>query len=83
VYADFVGKYRRGEKFYGSLKTTLAEYVSAFNAPIIDKYNAPENDDESVIEFLISNAERVTPVALETVESCREAIGIGQSLYRS
>lgn len=83
VYVDFVGKYRRGEKFYGSLKTTLAEYVSAFNAPIIDKYNAPENDDESVIEFLISNAERVTPVALETVESCREAIGIGQSLYRS
>src|SRR5690606_20242069 len=34
VYLDFVGKYRRGEKFYGTLKATLAEHVSKFNAPI-------------------------------------------------
>lgn len=82
VYLDFVGKYRRGEKFYGNLKTTLAEHVNAFNAPIIDSFNDPANNDESVIEFLRANAERVTPVALETVENCREAIGIGRSLYR-
>ena len=83
VYLDFVGKYRRGEKFYGVLKTALAEYVSAFNAPIIEKFNDPANDDASVKEFLIENAKRVTPVALETVEACREAIGIGRSLYRA
>ncbi len=83
VYLDFVGKYRRGEKFYGTLKTTLAEHVSAFNAPIIEKFNAPENDDESVKAFLTENAKKVTPVALETVEACREAIGIGRSLYRA
>ena len=83
VYLDFVGKYRRGEKFYGTLKSTLAEHVDAFNAPIIDKFNDPANNDESVIEFLTENAKRVTPVALETVENCREAIGIGRSLYRA
>ncbi|MDX9975326.1 MAG: tryptophan--tRNA ligase [FCB group bacterium] len=82
VYRDFVDKYRRGEKFYGTLKTTLAQHISEFNAPIIERYNAPANNDESVKEFLRANAERVTPVALETVESCREAMGLGHSLYR-
>lgn len=83
VYLDFVGKYRRREKFYGTLKKTLAEYVSAFNAPIIEKYNAPENTVASVREFLCENAKRVTPVALETVEACRAAMGISRSIYRA
>ena len=82
VYEDFVGKYRRGEKFYGSLKKTLVEYVNAFNGPVIEKFNSPDNDDVSVEDFLRANAERVTPVALEVVESCRERMGIGRSLYR-
>ncbi len=81
VYEDFVGKYRRGEKFYGQLKTTLAEYVNAFNAPIIERYHSPENDEAAVKAFLVENAEKVAPVALETVERCREAIGIGRSLH--
>lgn len=83
VYLDFVGKYRRGEKFYGTLKTTLAEHVSKFNAPIIERFNAPGNDEDSVKEFLRENAKKVTPVALETVEAVRQAIGIGHSLYRA
>ena len=83
VYLDFVGKYRRGEKFYGLLKTTLAKYVSEFNAPIIDRFNAPENNDEAVLGFLRHNAKKVTPVALDTVEGCREAMGIGHALYRA
>lgn len=80
VYLDFVGKYRRGEKFYGTLKTTLADHVSAFNAPIIEGFNHPENTDEAVIDFLTTNAAKVTPLALRTVEACREAIGIGKRL---
>ena len=83
VYLDFLGKYRRGEKFYGTLKTTLAKYVSEFNAPIIERYNDPANNDDFIINFLRENAKRVTPVALETVESCRQAMGIGHSLYRA
>lgn len=83
VFSDFVVKYRRGEKFYGLLKTTLAEHVSTFNAPIIEGFNSPENTDDTVKEFLIENAKKVTPAALETVEACREAIGIGRSLYRA
>lgn len=82
VYLDFVGKYRRCEKFYGTLKTTLAHHVSAFNAPIIEKFNAPGNDDDFVMDFLGDNAKKVTPVALETVEACRKAMGIGHYLYR-
>lgn len=83
VYLDFVQKYRRKEKFYGKLKTVLAEYVNAFNAPIIDGFHASNNTDEYVKDFLIENAKRVTPVALATVEACREAIGIGRSLHRA
>ena len=83
VYLDFVAKYRRGEKFYGVLKTTLAKYVSEFNEPIIEKFNAPENSDAFVRDFLRENAKKVTPVALETVEACRKAMGIGHSLYRA
>lgn len=83
VYLDFLGKYRRREKFYGTLKKTLAEYVSQFNAPIIARYNDPGNSREFVMEFLRENAQRVTPAALETVEACREAMGIGHSLFRA
>ena len=83
VYLDFLGKYRRGEKFYGVLKQTLATYVSAFNDHIIERYNDPANSDESVMDFLRENAKKVTPVALSTVEACREAMGIGHSLYRA
>ncbi len=82
VYRDFVDRYRRGEKFYGTLKTTLAEHVSAFNAPIIEKFNTPGNDDRFVKDFLRDNVARVTPIALDTVESCRAAMGLGHSLYR-
>lgn len=83
VYLDFLGKYRRREKFYGTLKKTLAEYVSQFNAPIIARYNDPGNSREFVMDFLRENAQRVTPAALETVEACREAMGIGHSLFRA
>lgn len=83
VFVDFLGKYRRGEKFYGTLKKTTAEYVSAFNAPIIEKYHAPDNDDQFVKDFLTENAKKVTPVALDTVERCREAMGLGRSLFRA
>lgn len=83
VYLDYLDRYRKKEKFYGDLKKTLAQYVSAFNAPIIERFNAPSNTDESVKEFLRENAKRVTPIALETVESCRAAMGIGHSLYRA
>ncbi|MFM1919361.1 MAG: hypothetical protein RLZZ303_995 [Candidatus Hydrogenedentota bacterium] len=83
VYLEFLQAYRDGGKFYGKLKTTVAEHVSRFNEPIIERYNDPSNNDEAVADFLRANAERVTPVALETVESCREAIGIGRSLFRA
>jgi len=83
VYLDFLGKYRRGEKFYGKLKTTLAKYVSEFNEPIIERYNDPAHNDEFITGFLRENAKKVTPVALETVEACRQAMGIGHSLYRA
>jgi tryptophanyl-tRNA synthetase len=83
VYLDFLGKYRHGEKFYGMLKQTLAKYVSKFNAPIIERFDDPANNDESVMDFLRENAKKVTPVALNTVEACREAMGIGHSLFRA
>ena len=37
----------------------------------------------AAISIARENAERVTPVALETVEACRAAMGIGHSLYRA
>jgi tryptophanyl-tRNA synthetase len=83
VYLDYLEQYRKGGKFYGSLKKTVAEYASQFNAPIIESYNDPAHDDDFIKDFLRENAKRVTPVALETVERCREAMGIGRSLFRA
>ncbi len=83
VFVDFANRYREGGKFYGDLKKTVAHHVSAFNDPIIERFNASDNDRDSVMDFLRTNAERVTPVALETVESCKEAMGLGRSLYRA
>ncbi|MBI2422515.1 MAG: tryptophan--tRNA ligase [Candidatus Hydrogenedentes bacterium] len=82
VYLDYIRQYRDGGKFYGTLKKSLAEYCTAFNAPIIEKFNDPQYSDDFIEDFLRENAKRVTPVALDTVESCREAMGIGRSLYR-
>lgn len=83
LYLEFVQKYRNGEKFYGKLKQEVARLVSEFNAPIIEKFNHPDNNREFVEDFLRTNAQKVTPVALETVEAVREAMGIGRSLYRA
>jgi len=83
VYLDFVAQYRAGGKFYGKLKTTVAKYVSEFNAPIIERYNDPALNDGFIEDFLRENAKKVTPIALDTVEACREAMGIGRSLYRA
>lgn len=82
VYLDFLEQYRGGGKFYGNLKKAVIEHVNAFNGPIIERYNDPAHNDDFIRDFLRTNAERVTPIALETVENCREAIGIGRSLYR-
>lgn len=82
TYLEFLAEYRKGGKFYGGLKKTVAEHCAAFNAPIIERYNDPSNDPASVEDFLRENARRVTPVALETVEACRRAMGIGHSLHR-
>lgn len=82
VYLDFLQQYRDGGKFYGNLKKAVAEHVSKFNEPIIEKFNDPANNDDFIMDFLRENAKKVTPVALDTVEACREAMGIGRSLYR-
>ena len=83
VFLEFLEEYRKGGKFYGALKKTTAEHCSKFNEPIIARYNDPANSAPSVEEFLRENARRVTPVALETVEAVRAAMGIGHSLYRA
>ena len=83
VFEDFVVKYRAGEKFYGTLKKTLAEYIDKFNEPIIEGFHRPGNDEAYIRDFLSDNAKKVTPVAVETVETCREAMGIGRSIYRA
>ncbi|MBL7647753.1 MAG: hypothetical protein JNK74_16340 [Candidatus Hydrogenedentes bacterium] len=74
VYLDFLQQYRDGGKFYRNLKKAVAEHVS--------KFNDPANNDDFIQDFLRENAKKVIPVALDTVESCREAMGIGRSLYR-
>lgn len=82
VYLDYLEQYRAQGKFYGNLKKDVAKYVSEFNAPIIERFESADNTEDTVKDFLRDNAARVTPVALDTVEACREAIGIGHSLYR-
>ena len=83
VYLEYLDLYRQRGKFYGSLKKTVAEHVSKFNAPIIESYNDPAHNDAFIEDFLRENAKRVTPIALETVERCREVMGIGRSLFRA
>lgn len=83
VFQEFLQQYRDQGKFYGNLKKSVAQYVSEFNAPIIERFNDPDLSDDYIRDVLRTNAERVSPIALDTVEACREAIGIGRSLYRA
>ncbi len=82
LYEEFVERYRRKEKFYGLLKSTLVERLTAFNAPIIARFHDPRNDEASAREWLRTHAAKVAPLAAETVESVREAMGIGPSLLQ-
>lgn len=64
VYNKFLEKYENGEeKFYGSLKKELSNYIVELLKPIQKRYNSPMCSPERVQQLLAENAERVRPIA--------------------
>ncbi len=60
---------------YGDFKKEVAEAVIELLAPFQDKY--AELSDEYVVEVLRDGAERVKPMAQETLKRVKETIGLG------
>jgi len=64
VYQMYLEKYNNGEqKFYGQLKSDLAQNIIDLLAPIQKKFNSSQCSPEYVKRLLSENAERVRPIA--------------------
>ncbi len=64
VYDAYLKKYENGEeKFYGSLKKELANYIVALIKPIQQRYNSTECSVERVQRLLEENAQKVRLIA--------------------
>jgi tryptophanyl-tRNA synthetase len=61
---------------YGDLKKTVAEAVIAALEPVQKRYREITGDAGYVTRVLEEGAERVRPLARETVEKAKKAMGL-------
>ncbi len=59
---------------YGEFKKDLAQVVSKFLEDFQKKYNAIS--DKEVVEVLLQGAEKIRPLAVETIEKVKKNIGV-------
>ena len=69
---DLEGDYRG--KMYGEFKKDLAEVVKEFLIKFQTKYN--KISDKEVRKILDKGADKIRPIAEETVEKVKERIGV-------
>jgi tryptophanyl-tRNA synthetase len=62
---------------YGELKSAVAEAVSAYLAPVRERYEALRGDEAGLEATLADGAERARAIAAETVADVRRAVGLG------
>jgi tryptophanyl-tRNA synthetase len=75
---EWEGKYRNGGMGYGEAKKRLAELVIDYFQPYRQKRQELENNLDYVREVLDKGAQRSRPIAQQTLEKVRWAVGLGK-----
>jgi tryptophanyl-tRNA synthetase len=68
---------RFADSRYGDFKLAVAEAVSAYLAPVRERYTALRADEGALEAVLIDGAERARAIAAPTVREVRERMGLG------
>lgn len=74
--AEMEERYRRGGYGYGEAKKALAELLLSHFAPYQDRWEELKSHPDDVRSILKKGADRVRPIALETMEKVRSAVGM-------
>lgn len=75
--AEWKAKYRNGGMGYGEAKKRLAELVIEYFKPFREKRAELENSIDHVEQVLAKGAQRARPIAQQTLEKARKAVGLG------
>jgi len=77
TFNEYMEMYKNGEqKFYGKLKSQLADDIITLLEPIQERYyNSDECSEENVIQLLHENAEKVNPIARRTLKAIQSDLG--------
>ena len=75
--AEWEAKYRNGGMGYGEAKKRLAELVIEYFKPFREKRAELENNVDHVKQVLDEGAQRARPIARQTLEKVRKAVGLG------
>jgi tryptophanyl-tRNA synthetase len=62
---------------YGDFKVAVAEEVSAWLAPVRERYRELRGDEAALEEMLAAGAEKARAMAAETLADVRRAMGVG------
>jgi tryptophanyl-tRNA synthetase len=65
------------EARYGELKTTVADAVVDYLAPVRERYAELRHDESAIEAILAGGAERARSIAAETLADVRELMGVG------
>ncbi|MCJ7600507.1 MAG: tryptophan--tRNA ligase [Desulfobulbaceae bacterium] len=77
TYDNYLELHQKGEqKFYGKLKTQLAEDIIELLAPIRERYYSDICSEERVRSILCMNKDRLRPLAGRVLRSVQSAFGL-------
>jgi tryptophanyl-tRNA synthetase len=68
---------RFADSRYGDFKVAVAEAVSAYLAPVRERYTALRADEGAIEAVLMDGAQRARAIAAPTVREVRERMGLG------
>jgi tryptophanyl-tRNA synthetase len=71
-----------GER-YGTFKQAVADAVTAYLAPVRERYDELRSDELRLEATLIAGAEKARAIAADTLADVRDAMGVGEVRQRS
>ena len=68
---------------YGAFKQAVADAVTAYLAPVRERYDELRSDEDQLEATLIAGAEKARTIAADTLADVRQAMGVGEVRRRS
>ena len=68
---------------YGAFKQAVADEVTAYLAPVRERYGELRGDERALEATLIAGADKARAIAADTLADVRDAMGVGEVRRRS